>query len=82
MARQSSRLSLILLGKRHCIKANGQGHRSLTMVTAMTQYAVGLPYAAIGHVVNDNVLIMPMIETEEGLANVEWVAEKHFTSPC
>lgn len=47
------------------------GHRSLTMVTAMTQYTVGLPYAAIGHVVNDNVLIMPMIETEEGLANVE-----------
>jgi hypothetical protein len=27
----------------------------------------------VADVVNDSVLIMPMIETREGLANVEWV---------
>jgi len=50
------------------------GHRSVTMVTAMTQYATNLSYGAIAEVVNDNVMIMPMIETEEGLANVEAIA--------
>ncbi|ORY25462.1 HpcH/HpaI aldolase [Naematelia encephala] len=50
------------------------GHRSVTMVTAMTQYSTQLSYAAIGQVVNDNVLMMPMIETQEGLANVESIA--------
>ncbi|KAK8846888.1 hypothetical protein IAR55_005978 [Kwoniella newhampshirensis] len=50
------------------------GHRSVTMVTAMTQYSTQLSYAAIAEVVNDNVLIMPMIETQEGLANVEAIA--------
>ncbi|KAI4594923.1 hypothetical protein KJ359_007446 [Pestalotiopsis sp. 9143b] len=48
-----------------------QGHRSVTMVTAMTQYTTNLSYAAIGQVVNDEVMIMPMIETQEGIENVE-----------
>ncbi|KAL0783225.1 hypothetical protein CaCOL14_001131 [Colletotrichum acutatum] len=47
------------------------GHRSVTMVTAMTQYTTTLSYAAIAEVVNDEVLIMPMIETKEGVENVE-----------
>ncbi|WWD22198.1 hypothetical protein CI109_106689 [Kwoniella shandongensis] len=50
------------------------GHRSVTMVTAMTQYSTQLSYATVAEVVNDNVLIMPMIETQEGLANVEAIA--------
>ncbi|CAI0648075.1 unnamed protein product [Colletotrichum noveboracense] len=49
------------------------GHRSVTMVTAMTQYTTQLSYAAIAEVVNDEVLIMPMIETKEGVENVEYV---------
>lgn len=43
------------------------------MVTAMTQYTTQLSYAAIAEVVNDEVLIMPMIETKEGVENVEYV---------
>jgi hypothetical protein len=43
------------------------------MVTAMTQYSTNLSYGDIAVVVNDNVMIMPMIETDEGLANVEYV---------
>ncbi|OHE93437.1 HpcH/HpaI aldolase [Colletotrichum orchidophilum] len=50
------------------------GHRSVTMVTAMTQYTTTLSYAAIAEVVNDEVLIMPMIETKEGVENVEAIA--------
>ncbi|WVQ83442.1 hypothetical protein IAT38_005583 [Cryptococcus sp. DSM 104549] len=50
------------------------GKRSVTMVTAMTQYSSGIGYRAIGQVVNENVMIMPMIETEEGVANVEEIA--------
>ncbi|KAL7425270.1 hypothetical protein Q5752_000958 [Cryptotrichosporon argae] len=50
------------------------GHRSVTMVTAMTQYTTSLSYAAIAEYVNNNVLIFPMIETQEGLANVEEIA--------
>lgn len=53
------------------IVADWQGHRSVTMVTAMTQYTTNLSYAAISEVVNDAVLIMPMIETQEGVDNVE-----------
>ncbi|UQC74934.1 HpcH/HpaI aldolase [Colletotrichum lupini] len=44
------------------------------MVTAMTQYTTTLSYAAIAEVVNDDVLIMPMIETREGVENVEAIA--------
>jgi 2-keto-3-deoxy-L-rhamnonate aldolase RhmA len=51
-----------------------QGHRSVTMVTAMTQYTTELSYGAIAEVVNEEVMIMPMIETKEGVENVEWVA--------
>lgn len=43
------------------------------MVTAMTQYTTDLSYGAISQVVNEEVLIMPMIETEEGVKNVEYV---------
>ncbi|KAK9780279.1 hypothetical protein SCAR479_02916 [Seiridium cardinale] len=50
------------------------GHRSVTMVTAMTQYTTTLSYAAIGEVVNQEVMIMPMIETQEGVENVENIA--------
>ncbi|KAK1983063.1 Pyruvate/Phosphoenolpyruvate kinase-like domain-containing protein [Colletotrichum cereale] len=46
------------------------GHRSVTMVTAMTQYTTQLSYATIAEVVNNEVLIMPMIETKEGVENV------------
>jgi hypothetical protein len=41
------------------------------MVTAMTQYATTLSYAAIPDVVNEEVMIMPTIETKEGVENVE-----------
>ncbi|KAH8898962.1 HpcH/HpaI aldolase [Thozetella sp. PMI_491] len=50
------------------------GHRSVTMVTAMTQYETSLSYAAIAEVVNEEVMIMPMIETEDGVKNVEAIA--------
>ncbi|KAI8283788.1 hypothetical protein K4K59_007627 [Colletotrichum sp. SAR11_240] len=36
-------------------------------------YTTQLSYAAIAEVVNDEVLIMPMIETKEGVENVEYV---------
>ncbi|KAK2015106.1 HpcH/HpaI aldolase [Colletotrichum eremochloae] len=50
------------------------GHRSVTMVTAMTQYTTELSYAALAEAVNNEVLIMPMIETKEGVENVEAIA--------
>ncbi|KXS96248.1 hypothetical protein AC578_5481 [Pseudocercospora eumusae] len=50
------------------------GHRSVTMVTAMTQYETRLSYATISEVVNESVMIMPMIETIEGVENVEQIA--------
>ncbi|KAF7537021.1 hypothetical protein G7054_g4034 [Neopestalotiopsis clavispora] len=62
---------------RMCVNASKfppLGHRSVTMVTAMTQYTTNLSYAAIGEVVNDEVMIMPMIETTEGIENVEAIA--------
>ncbi|KAI1339464.1 HpcH/HpaI aldolase [Xylariaceae sp. FL0016] len=60
-----------------CVNASKfppMGHRSVTMVTAMTQYTTTLSYAAIGQVVNEEVMIMPMIETVEGVKNVEEIA--------
>lgn len=40
--------------------------------TAMQQYsATGMPFPAVCQVTNDNTLIMPMIETPEGVENVE-----------
>ncbi|KAF2448076.1 HpcH/HpaI aldolase [Karstenula rhodostoma CBS 690.94] len=50
------------------------GKRSVTMVQPMTQYATNFTYDIIAQVVNDAVLIMPMIETNEGVANVEAIA--------
>ncbi|CAK4033813.1 aldolase [Lecanosticta acicola] len=50
------------------------GHRSVTMVSAMTQYETRLSYSTISDVVNDAVMIMPMIETVEGVENVEQIA--------
>lgn len=44
------------------------------MVTAMTQYETRLSYSTISEVVNDAVMIMPMIETREGVENVEDIA--------
>lgn len=44
------------------------------MVSAMTQYETRLSYPTISTVVNDTVLIMPMIETIEGVENVESIA--------
>ncbi|PVH89466.1 HpcH/HpaI aldolase [Cadophora sp. DSE1049] len=60
-----------------CVNASKfppMGHRSVTMVTAMTQYTTSLSYGAIAEVVNDEVMIMPMIETKEGVENVEAIA--------
>ncbi|KAH8673397.1 HpcH/HpaI aldolase [Xylariales sp. PMI_506] len=60
-----------------CVNASKfppMGHRSVTMVTAMTQYTTNLTYDAIAEAVNDQVLIMPMIETQEGVDNVEAIA--------
>jgi len=51
------------------------------MATAMTQYTTELSYAAIAEVVNDEVLIMPMIETKEGVENVEYVPLNHVQTP-
>ena len=45
------------------------------MVTPQTQYEVGLNYAALAPVVNDEIMIMPMIETQEGLDNIEEIAK-------
>lgn len=44
------------------------------MVSAMTQYETRLSYSTISKVVNEAVLIMPMIETIEGVENVERIA--------
>jgi 2-keto-3-deoxy-L-rhamnonate aldolase RhmA len=52
-------------------KLTVQGHRSLTMFTAVSQYQTTIGHAAVSQVVNDTVLIMPMVETVEGLENVE-----------
>ncbi|KAK2059066.1 HpcH/HpaI aldolase [Colletotrichum caudatum] len=62
---------------RMCVNASKfppLGHRSVAMVTAMTQYTTELSYATIAEVVNNEVLIMPMIETKEGVENVEAIA--------
>ncbi|KDN64760.1 putative HpcH/HpaI aldolase [Colletotrichum sublineola] len=56
------------------LQADNQGHRSVTMVTAMTQYTTELSYGALAEAVNNEVLIMPMIETKEGVENVEAIA--------
>ncbi|KAF4121456.1 HpcH/HpaI aldolase/citrate lyase family [Geosmithia morbida] len=53
---------------------SSQGHRSVTMVSAMTQYTTELSYATISEVVNNEVMIMPMIESQEGVDNVEEIA--------
>jgi 4-hydroxy-2-oxoheptanedioate aldolase len=41
------------------------------MVTSMTQYTTQLSYAAIAEVVNEEVMIIPMIETKGGVENIE-----------
>jgi hypothetical protein len=41
------------------------------MVQPIMQYASHIPLDIVAEVVNDAVLILPMIETLEGLANVE-----------
>jgi 2-keto-3-deoxy-L-rhamnonate aldolase RhmA len=53
------------------------------MVTAMTQYTAQLSYAAIAEVVNEEVMIMPMIETKEGVENVEYLPQlpRSFLEP-
>lgn len=43
----------------------------MTMVTAMTQYETRLSFSTV---VNDAVMIMPMIETKEGVEIVEQTA--------
>ncbi len=45
----------------------------MTMVTPMMQYSTGIDFRAVAQVSNENVLIMPMIETVEGVENVESV---------
>ncbi|KAH7324275.1 HpcH/HpaI aldolase [Stachybotrys elegans] len=50
------------------------GRRSLTMVQPLLQYATHIPPTTVAEIVNDAVLIMPMIETREGMKNVEAIA--------
>ncbi|KAF5660883.1 aldolase [Fusarium heterosporum] len=50
------------------------GRRSLTMAQPITQYATHIPHQHVAEVVNDNVLILPMIETKEGVSNAESIA--------
>ncbi|KAJ6606037.1 Phosphoenolpyruvate/pyruvate domain-containing protein [Mycena vulgaris] len=50
------------------------GKRSITMFNAITQYTTGLHFEAMAKVSNDTTLIMPMIETREGLDNVKEIA--------
>ncbi|SCV28551.1 uncharacterized protein FFB14_01784 [Fusarium fujikuroi] len=47
------------------------GRRSLTMAQPITQYTTHIPHQVVAQVINDNVMIMPMIETAEGLLNAE-----------
>ncbi|KAF8917009.1 Phosphoenolpyruvate/pyruvate domain-containing protein [Mucidula mucida] len=60
-----------------CVKAAKYppiGTRSMTMLNAITQYSTGIHFKAISKVSNDTTIIMPMIETKEGLENVEAIA--------
>lgn len=41
------------------------------MAQPITQYATNIPPHLVAEVVNDNVLILPMIETKEGVSNAE-----------
>ncbi|RGP60408.1 aldolase [Fusarium longipes] len=50
------------------------GRRSLTMAQPITQYATNIPPHLVAEVVNENVLILPMIETKEGVSNAESIA--------
>ncbi|KAM0304641.1 hypothetical protein ACHAPM_002745 [Fusarium culmorum] len=50
------------------------GRRSLTMAQPITQYATDIPPHLVAEVVNDNVLILPVIETKEGVSNAESIA--------
>ncbi|RBA21176.1 HpcH/HpaI aldolase [Fusarium proliferatum] len=50
------------------------GRRSLTMAQPITQYTTHIPQQVVAQVINDNVMIMPMIETTEGVSNAESIA--------
>ncbi|KAF4345837.1 aldolase [Fusarium beomiforme] len=50
------------------------GRRSLTMAQPITQYATHIPPHIVAQVVNDSVMILPMIETREGVSNAEYIA--------
>lgn len=59
-----------------CVKAAKYrpiGKRSMTMLTPLTQYSTGIHFKAVSEVSNDAILIMPMIETKQGVENVECV---------
>lgn len=45
----------------------------MTMLTPLTQYSTGIHFKAVSEVSNDAILIMPMIETRQGVENVEYV---------
>ncbi|KAF4437199.1 aldolase [Fusarium acutatum] len=47
------------------------GRRSLTMAQPITQYTTHIPHQLVAQVINDNVMIMPMIETAEGVSNAD-----------
>ncbi|EIM89146.1 Phosphoenolpyruvate/pyruvate domain-containing protein [Stereum hirsutum FP-91666 SS1] len=60
-----------------CVKAAKYrpiGERSMTMLTPLTQYSTGIHFKAVSEVSNDAILIMPMIETRQGVENVEEIA--------
>ncbi|KAF9769457.1 hypothetical protein IL306_013121 [Fusarium sp. DS 682] len=50
------------------------GRRSLTMAQPITQYTTHIPHQIVAEVVNDSVMILPMIETKEGVSNAESIA--------
>lgn len=50
----------------------------MTMLTPLTQYSTGIHFKAVSEVSNDAILIMPMIETKQGLDNVECVQVSAF----
>lgn len=41
------------------------------MAQPITQYTTHIPHQVVAQVINDNVMIMPMIETAEGVSNAE-----------
>ncbi|WRT65319.1 uncharacterized protein IL334_002262 [Kwoniella shivajii] len=50
------------------------GKRSITMVTPQTQYTTGINPRVLANVANEEIMVIPMIETVQGIDNIKEIA--------